>query len=334
MTKPTTGICAAVYSLRSNGDAGIGDFGDVRLLVDLAAALGLDKVVLQNVADISFAGGGEPIYPVYVDLRPLSEVIRHARISAYEAKAAEMNLLPQIDYSKVYNIKMHLLRERFLQEGGSLLSSEAYHAFWKANREWLEPYSVYCSLRHKYGTGENRYWSEPDYKRLLEDSSFVREYSDDIRFHLYVQFLLHAQLQDAKDYAAGHGVSLCISNETSRNVFLRQWWASLTSSEKAAFYNGQLGLSGDVPETLEPWVAEAAIMQKLSESAPEVVLPAEDWLAMTTLVSGTSIQEPSSGTAGSRPDSWHYRMDFALDEILSHRALLASVRNAVADSCK
>ena len=334
MTNPVTGICAAVYSLRSTGSAGIGDFGDVRLMVDLASALGLDKVVLQTVDDISFAGGGEPVYPVYVDLRPLSEIVRHARISAYEAKAAELNLERQIDYAKVYNVKMHILRERFLQDGDSVLSSDAYHSFWKANREWLEHYSVYCTLRHKYGTGNSQYWSEPDYKRLLEDSSFIREYSDDIRFHLYVQFLLHTQLQEAKDYASSKGVSLCISIETSRNVFLSQWWASLTTAEKTGFFNGQLDLSGDAPEALEPWIAEAVIMQKFSEGASEVVLPAEDWLSMTTLVSGDAGQIPSSETAGSRPDSWHYRMDFALDEILSHRALLSTVRNAVADSFK
>ena len=334
MTKPVTGICAALYSLRSTGAAGIGDFGDVRLLVELAVALGLDKVVLQNVADISFAGGGEPIYPVYVDLRPLSEVIRHARISAYEAKAAELNHLPQIEYTKVYNVKMHLLRERFLQEGSSVLSSESYHSFWKANREWLEPYSVYCSLRHKYGTGNSQYWSEPDYRRLLEDSSFIREYSDDIRYHLYVQFLLHSQLQEATAFAAGKGVSLCISNETSRNVFLRQWWSYLPTAERAAVYNERLGIPGDAPETLEPWVAEALIRQKFSETASEVVLPAEDWLSMTTIGGGSTARNPILPTAGSRPDSWRYRMDFALDEVLSHRALLSSVRNAVADSVK
>jgi hypothetical protein len=334
MTRPTTGICAAIYSLRSTGGAGIGDFGDVRLLADLAAALGLDKVVLQNVADTSFTGGGEPIYPVYVDLRPLSDVVRHARISAYEAKAAELNLERQIDYAKVYNVKMHILRERFLQDGESVLSSDAYHSFWKANREWLEHYSVYCTLRHKYGTGNSQYWPEPDYKRLLEDSSFIREYSDDIRFHLYVQFLLHSQLQDAKDYAAGQGVSICLDGETSRNVFLSQWWASLSAAEKAGFYNGQLGLSGDAPESLQPWIAEAVILQKFSKGASEVVLPAEDWLSMTTLVSSDASQNSSFEGDGSRPDSWHYRMDFALDRILSHHALLASVRKAVAHSVK
>ena len=334
MTKPTTGICAAVYSLRSRGDAGIGDFGDVRLLVDLAAALGLDKVVLQNVADISFNGGGEPIYPVYVDLRPLANVIRHARISAYEQKAADLNRFSQIDYAKVYNVKMHLLRERFLQDGGQILSSEAYHAFWKSNRGWLEPYSVFCTLRHKYGTGNSRYWSEPDYQRLLEDSNFIKEYSDDIRFHLYVQFLLHSQLQDTKDYATEKGVSLCISNETSRNVFLRQWWFSLSDAERASFYNDRLGICGETPETLEPWMAEAVIMQKLAENASEVILPAEDWLSMTTLTGDEIDQEAFSDATGGRADSLHYRMDFDLEEILSHRALLASVRNAVADSFK
>jgi 4-alpha-glucanotransferase len=334
MTRPTTGICAAIYSLRSTGGAGIGDFGDVRLLADLAAALGLDKVVLQNVADSSFAGGGEPIYPVYVDLRPLSDVVRHARISEYEAKAAELNTLPQMDYPKVYNVKMHLLRERFLQEGGDVLSSDAYHGFWKASREWLEPYSVYCSLRHKYGTGNSRYWAEPDYKRLLEDDNFIKEYSDDIRFHLYVQFLLHKQMQEAMDYATSKGVSLCISGETPRNVFLRQWWTALPDTERSAFYNDSLGIAGDAPQTLEPWVAEAVIIQKLAETASEVILPAEDWLAMTTLAGRDANLEPYPDAAGDRPDNWHYRMDFALDRILSHHALLASVRKAVAHSVK
>ena len=170
-----TGISVPLYSLRSKGEAGIGDFGDIAAMVDLACTLGVGKVVLQSVLDTSFDDGGEPVYPIYIDLRQLPETPGRARMANYSAAAAALDSQESIDYQKVYSAKMHLMRERFFWEGADVLGSEAYHTFWRANRNWIERYSVYCSLRHNYGTGNSRHVIEGDYESMLADAHFINE---------------------------------------------------------------------------------------------------------------------------------------------------------------
>ena len=342
------GISAAVYSLRTEGASGIGDFGDIAALIDLAGALGVGKVVLQSVVDVTFDGWGSgkgfasgvtfdsdgvpqaPIYPVYINTRPLNKILNKAKAATLAASAAELDTLAEIDYRKVYNVKMHLLRERFWQEGEDVLGSEAYHTFWKANRDWLESYSVYCSLRHNYGTGNSRYMAETDYESLMEDAHFINEYSDDIRLHLYVQFLLHSQLEEAFRYAAKKGITLSVSTETPRNVFFAQWWSDLAPQDRQEYYSQTLGLTGEAPAAPEPWIAEAFIRNKLNNSASEAVMPLEDWLSSTSILP----RIPAGSYGDSRPENWHYRMDVPISSIISHSALLECLRRMVADSAK
>ena len=324
------GISAPLYSLRSNGEAGTGDFGDVAALVNLACALGIGKVVLHAVVDTSFDGGGQPIYPVYIDLRQLPQLSVHARLDKYSAEAGALDKQPTIDYQKVYNVKMHMLRERFIWEGAEILGSEAYHAFWRANRTWIERYSVYCALRHNYGTGNSRHVIERDYESMLSDAHFINEYSEDIKFHLYVQFLLHTQLQRAASYASERGISLVVSNETPRNVFFRQWWVSLDAQQRQQIYGGQLGLPGPAPASPEPWVAEAYIRNKLTDRESDVIIPIWDWLATTSLLP----RDAAGNSSESQGETWCYRMDVSLGSILSHTALLECLRLMIADSDK
>lgn len=325
-----TGICTPLYQLRSTGAAGIGDFGDIAALVDVASTLGLGKVVLQSVVDSSFDGGGQPLNPVYIDLRQLPQVSVHAKLDKYYSEAAALDRLETIDCQKVYNVKMHILRERFRWEGAELLGSEAYHTFWRENRPWIERYSVYCALRHNYGTGNSRHVIEGDYESMLADAHFINEYSDDIKFHLYVQFLLHTQLQRAASYASERGISLVVSNETPRNVFFRQWWSSLDERQRQQIYGGQLGLTGPAPASPEPWVAEAYIRNMLNDSQSEVILPIEDWLATTSLLP----RDAAGDSDKSRDEAVYYRMNMTLGSILSHTALLECLRLMIADSAK
>ncbi|MBQ3659213.1 MAG: 4-alpha-glucanotransferase, partial [Bacteroidales bacterium] len=192
------GMSVSAASLRSSHSQGIGDLGDVRMLTDLAKALGMKRIELQSVVDTAAGTAcGTPIYPVYVNLEQAGHLMNSSREAGYKASAASLENRAEIDYAAVYNTKLHYLFDLFRQEGSAVLGSDEYHAFWKANRPWLEQYAAYCALRHKYGTGNSRYWSEPDYTRLLEDEHFIKEYSEDLRFHCYVQFLAHKQLQQA-----------------------------------------------------------------------------------------------------------------------------------------
>lgn len=342
------GLCTPLYSLRGCGDSGIGDMGDLRRLVDLAAALGLGKVELLSVADTAVAAGKtaasagdadatggdawqrRPLHSAFIDLRPLGELINKPRATAYASTAAGLEEQQEVDYARVHNVKMHMLHEHFLQNGSDVLGSEAYHSFWRENRAWLERYSVYAALKHNYGHGHSRYLAGTDYETLLADSHFIKEYSSDIRFHLYTQFLLHSQLRAAIGYAKEKGISLSVCSETPRNVFFGQWWTSLLPAERQEYYSRQLGFSGEAPAAAEPWIAEAYLQKKLSESTSGVVLPLEDWLSMTSVLPARP--EPSYG--GDRPETWRYRMGITLEKVLSHKSLLGCIRRTIEDSCK
>ena len=255
-----TSISTALRSLRSECCWGMGDLGCLQPLADIAEALGIGQIEITDIRDS--AAVDSSIYPAFIDLRPLGPLSNRNKDAEYRQRAAELDALPVLDLSKVYNAKMHFLHEKFLTDGGDTLSSDGYHTFWRANRSWLETYTVFCTLRHKYGTGNSRYWAEPDYQRLLSDDNFIKEYSQDLRFHLYAQYLLHTQWEDAVGYAAGKGIKLTAGSE-----------------------DGAVSLRRD-GENLETWEMEGLIRRKLCEGEGEISLSFRDLLGITRLEAG------------------------------------------------
>lgn len=301
------GISVSVASLRSSHSQGIGDLGDVRLLTDLARTLGMKRVELQSVVDTAAGTAcGTPIYPVYVNLEQTGHLMNSSREAGYRASAASLDNLAEVDYSAVYNTKLHYLFDLFRQEGPAVLGSDEYHAFWRANRPWLEQYAAYCTLRHKYGTGNSRYWSEPNYTRLLEDEHFIKEYSEDLRFHCYVQFLAHKQLMEVTRYAADSGIELSVNGSAGQTAALEK----------------------------EPWVAEENIRKKLADGDASHILPLAEWLSVTSLAAfpcrdqiPATGYDPKAGVTGCR-------MTMTLESILGHKALLGQIRKMIEESAK
>lgn len=301
------GMSVSAASLRSSHSQGIGDLGDVRLLTDLAKVLGMKRIELQSVVDTAAGTAcGTPIYPVYVNLEQVGHLMNSSREADYSASAASLENRAEIDYAAVYNTKLHYLFDLFRQEGSAVLGSDEYHAFWKANRPWLEQYAAYCALRHKYGTGNSRYWSEPNYTRLLEDEHFIKEYSEDLRFHCYVQFLAHKQLMEVTRYAAGNGIELSVSGGA-----------------------GQTAASG-----IESWVAEENIRKKLQDKDASHILPLAEWLSVTSLAAFPSQDNIPAAAYDHKAGVAGYRMAMPLEAILSHKALLGQIRKMIEESAK
>ncbi len=327
------GISAPMYTLRGSGGAGIGDLGDLKTLASLAEALSLGRIVISDLTDRSINLPSQepvlcdgrlslPINPVYMDLRALGRLMNRPKEATYRDLAAALDSQSEIDYVKVHNIKMHLLHEKFLQDGAEVLGTDAYYAFWRRNKHWMERYSTYCTLRHKYGTGNNRYWSEPDYTALLGDEHFINEYSEDLRFHCYVQFVLHNLLSEAYDFAKERGVTLEIAAPgatTAEPLCLR--WQNLDQEQRRKYYNGTLGIEGEPPATLESWVAEAILSKELQQN-PGAVLPLADWTGITALACYSSHPRPVAGS-----DNRDLRMDISLEDLLQHKALLDCIRH-------
>ena len=209
------GMLVPVFSLRSEGSFGVGDFGDLKKMVDLVCDTGQRVLQILPVNDTTTTYSWTDSYPYscisifaihpqYADLRQLPALTNAKQRNDFEALRQQLNALPQIDYEQVNHAKITYLRLLFAQEGSKVLSSKDFKEFLAEAGQWLVPYAQYCVLRDKYGTAcfeqwpDHNTWNEADRAALLNArSSQYREAS----FWYYVQFVLHTQLLDAHQYA-------------------------------------------------------------------------------------------------------------------------------------
>ncbi|HOV71557.1 MAG TPA: 4-alpha-glucanotransferase [Dysgonamonadaceae bacterium] len=215
------GVAIPVFSLRSEESYGIGDFNDLKKMIDWAATSGLHIVQLLPINDTTkdrtrrdsypySAISVFALHPIYLGLSdfPLKDA---QNLAAYESEAKKLNALKKVDYEKALRLKWKYCRELFRQEGENVLASTAYRAFYKENESWLFPYSCYCYLRDKYNSVDFEDWHEfahyddVQLKRMLKQDKTAHRETD---FYSFMQYLLHCQLSEVKEYAHKKGVAL------------------------------------------------------------------------------------------------------------------------------
>ena len=147
------GTVIPIFSLRSEGSFGVGDFGDLKMMIDWCAktrqrvlqVLPINDTNITKTWQDSYPYNSISIYalhPQYCDMRQLPEIKDQAKREAFEKLRQELNALPQIDYEKMFAAKMDYLRELYAQEGSKTLKSAAFKAFFEENKEWLVPYAA------------------------------------------------------------------------------------------------------------------------------------------------------------------------------------------------
>lgn len=181
------GVAVPVFSLRSEHSYGVGDFGDLRRLVDWVAMTGMKVIQLLPVNDTTHSHDWQDSYPYnivsvfalhphYLDLEAAGTLQSKTRMTQFRRRQQELNMLPYSDYVSVDRVKQEYTKLLFDEKAKTLAGTKEYKAFVADNATWLKPYAEY---RH-------------------EDYEYV----------CYVQYLLHQQLKDAADYARSKGVVL------------------------------------------------------------------------------------------------------------------------------
>ena len=203
------GTVAPIFSLRSEGSFGVGDFGDLKLMIDWADKTGQRILQVLPINDTNITHTWQDSYPYnsisiyalhpqYTDLRQLPELKDEALKAKYETLRQELNALPQIDYERVNEAKMAYLHDVFEQEWKTVSRRATYKQFFDENKEWLEPYARFCYYRDLFGTATFGEWPaklpKPDKKTL--------------DFWCFVQYNLDSQMRGAHDYARAHRVIL------------------------------------------------------------------------------------------------------------------------------
>lgn len=160
------GCAIPVFSLRSEGSCGVGDFGDLKLLADWADETGQKAIQILPINDTTMSGTWTDSYPynsisiyafhpMYIDLRQLPALKDKKAAEAFEKARIEVNTLPMMDYEKANKLKMDYLRKVYQMEGKKVLASEDFLNFFQHNEEWLQPYAAFCYLRDSYGTPDS-----------------------------------------------------------------------------------------------------------------------------------------------------------------------------------
>ena len=106
---------------------------------------------------------------------------------------------------------MEYLRLLFEEQGEATLSSDGFKAFFRDNSFWLRPYAAFCSLRDRFGTADFSCWEEHSFY----DESAIADYCavwspwyKSVALYYYIQYHLHVQLSEVKEYAHRAGVVL------------------------------------------------------------------------------------------------------------------------------
>ena len=222
MNRKIAGTAIPVFSLRSEGSFGIGDFGDLKKFIDWAKQTHQQAIQILPINDTtithtwtdSYPYNSISIYafnPMYIDLRQLGKLKDKEAAKALEEERLKLNSLPQIDYDAVSKAKRKYIHLMFKQTGKKVLASAEFKAFYKDNEHWLLPYAAFSYLRDLYGTPDFSQWPEHhtyDTKAIKAMCAPESECHEQIAYYYYIQFNLHIQLLEASNYARQMGIIL------------------------------------------------------------------------------------------------------------------------------
>ena len=205
------GLVVPLFSLRSEGSQGVGDFGDLKRMAEWAASTGMHAIQLLPIYDTTQtrqytdsypynAISVHALHPIYLDLRqvPLAD---KRKLATFQKKWQKLNALSALDYVEVIKLKEAYLHLLYEEEQSIQNSNFKIQEFAEQNAEWLQPYQVFCHLRDTYGTPDFTKWKTLSSYNRSAVTKYIERHSTEVGFYAFVQYLLHKQLKEAADYA-------------------------------------------------------------------------------------------------------------------------------------
>ena len=215
-----SGVAVPVAALRSRQSCGIGEFGDLKLLIDWCAATRQSIINILPVNDTGMnsspysALSAMALHPVYIrlDELPLTQSMK-ARVADMRLQHASR---PRVAFHEIATFKEKILREVYFRDRDESVA-QVPREF--RDQRWLVEYAVYRHLKERFGGRAWFQWNADieqaeEVRDLLRDPEWhrIEEYFvHNIRqagFYVWVQYQLHRQLTAVKMHADARGVFL------------------------------------------------------------------------------------------------------------------------------
>jgi 4-alpha-glucanotransferase len=213
------GVAIPVFSLRTEHGLGVGEFNDLKQMVDWAVRTRLKMIQILPINDTTAthswtdsypyaAISAFALHPLYLHLDTLVKEDRKLQ-KQIAVEKAKLNALDVVDYEEVIQFKTKIIAKIYEEQGEAILASADFKQYFNDNKHWLQSYAVFCYLRDQYGTVDFSQW--PAFRHYKEaevdqlaasDSAAYKE----IALHYFTQYQLHLQLKEATAYAHSKGI--------------------------------------------------------------------------------------------------------------------------------
>jgi 4-alpha-glucanotransferase len=216
------GVAIPVFSLRTENSYGVGEFMDLKVLVDWAVKAGLKLVQILPINDTvanhtwkdSYPYAAISVFalhPVYLNLIEMGKLSDKKQMDFYRKEGRKLNKLDTFNYVSVMDLKSKYYKHLYDQDKKEFQGDKKFKRFFKENKDWLIPYAVFSCLRDRFGTPDFTKWKtqsrydEKEIQKLVKPSN--HDY-DDFAVHYFIQYHLHLQLSKVVEYARSKGVIL------------------------------------------------------------------------------------------------------------------------------
>lgn len=216
------GVALPVFSLRTHQGLGIGEFEDLRLLVDWAVASGLRLIQILPINDTLATFTWKDSYPysaisvfalhpLYANLSKIAAYYGAALEGAYMTAKAALNAHNTVDLDKVAETKFSYFRTLYSTHKRQIWADTKFLDFLRENASWIKPYALFCHLRDRYKSADFTQW--PAHSVYQQDTldHFFNEQNEDfhgIGLYIFIQYHLHIQLLSVAEYAREEGIVL------------------------------------------------------------------------------------------------------------------------------
>ncbi len=231
-----SGVAIALYGVRSANNWGVGDFSDLRKIIDWAAdGLGVDLVGL-NPLHALFNRAPYNISPympssrlfrniVYLDVPGMDHFQESPEARAFvdgpdiRALIQRLRAEETVNYEETSALKLQVLRRVFQSfmdrnrgggNGGAQWSQ--FRSYIAVEGDYLEKFATFCALDEHFRAQSPPVYLWKEWPATLRDPEgpdvreFRQQHPDDILFWQYVQWQLDSQLEGAQQYAEKKGM--------------------------------------------------------------------------------------------------------------------------------
>lgn len=216
------GVAIPVFSLRSEKSFGVGEFEDLKLMVDWAVRTGqcliqtlpINDTTLTHTFLDSYPYNAVSVYalhPIYLNLDKMGKLKDKQRSAYFKSLQQELNSKSFVDYELVMKAKWEFFEDIYKQNSQLVFAKKEYLQFFEKNKEWLVPYAAFSYLRDLNSTPDTKKWPKYSVYKKSEIDLLSNEKSDcyeRIAIYYYLQFHLHIQLSEVHAYANSCGVAI------------------------------------------------------------------------------------------------------------------------------